>query len=67
MQLNNMADPKDRLKTTFKQQVSRWVKEAQRAFSAKLELIVKSFQVTGISLALEGHKMIFLASPVMKY
>ena len=51
-----MNDPTDRLKTASKQQVVQWVEEAQKYLSERPEMIIKSFQVTGISLALDGSE-----------
>ena len=52
-QLSTMNDPTDRLKTASKQQVVQWVEEAQKHLSERPEMIIKSFQVTGISLAMD--------------
>ena len=50
-----MSDPTDRLKTATKQQVVQWV-EAHRHLSERPEMVIKSFAVTGISLALDGSE-----------
>ena len=51
-----MTDPADRLKTATKQQVCQWVEEAHEDLSTKKDMVIKSFQVTGISLALDGSE-----------
>ena len=51
-----MNDPTDCHKTASKQQVVQWVEEAQKYLSERPEMIIKSFQVTGISLALDGSE-----------
>ena len=53
-QLTNMSDPTDRLKRASKQQVLQWVEAAQKHLSERPEMVKRSFQVTGISLALDG-------------
>ena len=55
-QLSTMSDPTDRLKTASKQQVVQWVEEAHKYLSERPEMVIKSFQVTGISLALDGSE-----------
>ena len=55
-QLANMTDPADRLKTATKQQVCQWVEKAHEDLSTKKDMVIKSFQVTGISLALDGSE-----------
>ena len=55
-QLSTMSDPADRLKTASKQQVVQWVEEAHKHLSERPEMVIKSFQVTGISLALDGSE-----------
>ena len=52
-QLATMRDPTDWLKTASKQQVLQWVEEAHKHLSERPEMIIKSFQVTGISLAFD--------------
>ena len=49
-------DPTDRLKTASKQQVLQWVEEAHKHLSERPEMVIRSFQVTGISLALDGSE-----------
>ena len=51
-----MTDPADRLKTATKQQVCQWVEKAHEDLSTKKDMVIKSFQVTGISLALDGSE-----------
>lgn len=51
-----MTDPTDRLKTASKQQVLQWVEEAHQHLSERPEMVIKTFQVTGISLALDGSE-----------
>ena len=55
-QLSITNDPTDRLKMASKQQVVQWIEEAQKYLSERPEIIIKSFQVTGISLALDGSE-----------
>ena len=51
-----MNDPTDCLKTASKQQVVQWVEEAHQHLSERPEMIIKSFQETGITLALDGSE-----------
>ena len=55
-QLSTMGDPTGRLKTASKQQVVQWVEEAHKYQSERPEVVIKSFQVTGISLSLDGSE-----------
>ena len=51
-----MSNPADRLKTASRQQVCQWVQEAQQYLSDHPDMVIKAFQVTGISLALDGSE-----------
>ena len=52
-QLSTMSSSADRLKTASKQDICQWVVIAQNYLTAHPEMIIKSFKVTGISLALD--------------
>ena len=53
-QLSSMTNPADRLKTVSKQKVLQWMEEAQEYLSARPDMVIKAFQMTGISLAVDG-------------
>ena len=55
-QLTCTADPTSRLKTASKQEVIEWLASAQSHLSSNPRMIVKSFKVTGISLAMDGSE-----------
>ena len=55
-QLATMSNSADRLKTASKQEICQWAVKAQNYLSAHPEMIIKSFKVTGISLALDGSE-----------
>ena len=50
-QLSTISDSADRLKTASKQEICQWTIKAQNHLSAHPEMVIKSFKVTGISLA----------------
>ena len=50
-QLSTMSDSADRLKTASKQEICQWAIKAQNHLSAHPEMVIKSFKITGISLA----------------
>ena len=51
-----MSSSADRLNTASKQEICQWAVKAQNYLSAHPEMIIKSFKVTGISLALDGSE-----------
>ena len=51
-----MSNLADRLKTASKQEICQWAVKAQNYLSPHPEMIIKSFKVTGISLALDGSE-----------
>ena len=55
-QLATMSSSADCLKTASKQEICQWAVKAQNYLSAHPEMIIKSFKVTGISLALDGSE-----------
>ena len=61
------ADPTSRLKTASKQEILEWLASAQSYLSSKPEMVIKSFKVTGISLAMDGSEDNLLHSDIMHY